>query len=108
MTPPGQLPRRQPQVPQGDAQWFVDDDDGYDRWRRQHQGGFVLNCEREPNARYLTLHRASCPTISGVPTRGDNWTTTYTKVCASTVIDIDTWAQAKTGARPDRCGTCQP
>src|SRR5579875_4139212 len=67
MTPPGQLPRRQRVGPQGDAVWFVDDEDGYDRWRRQHQGGFVLNCEREPNARYLMLHRVSCPAIAGVP-----------------------------------------
>jgi len=48
------------------------------------------------------------PRDRGRAARSDNWTSTYTKARASTAIDIDNWARAKTGARPERCGICQP
>lgn len=86
----------------------MDDDPGYERWLRDHPSGFVLNCDREPKASYLVLHRASCRTITGTPTRGDNWTTAFQKVCAPTPAALDRWARDGTGSSPSPCGTCQP
>jgi hypothetical protein len=108
MTPSGQLPRRRKVTPIGDVVRFVDDEDGYVRWLREHPNGYVLNCDREPSDRYLVLHETDCRTISGEPSRGTTWTTAYAKVCASTQIDLVLWCQEITGSRPDRCGTCEP
>lgn len=87
---------------------FVEDDDGYLSWLREHPGGFVLNCARKPSAAYLPLHRASCRKISGEPDNGISWTTAYQKVCATTIGELEQWARAKTGAGPTRCGICRP
>jgi hypothetical protein len=43
---------------------FMDNDQGYVAWLADHPDGFVLNCERPPRPSYLTLHRATCWTIS--------------------------------------------
>lgn len=53
---------------------FRDDDDGYLACLAAHPVGFVLNVNRSPRPDYLILHRASCRTISGRPTRGGPWT----------------------------------
>jgi len=69
---------------------FMNDDKGYVAWLAEHADGFVLNCERPPRPSYLTLHHASCWTISR--TSGRNWTTNYQKVCADTFAEIHAWA----------------
>ena len=38
---------------------FMDDDNGYLRWIAANPGGFVLNCDRKPHARYLKLQHVS-------------------------------------------------
>ena len=69
---------------------FEDDDAGYLTWIDGHQHGFVVNTFREPDPRYLILHRASCGTISGKPAHGDSWTTgELIKVCAETRAELD-------------------
>ena len=88
--------------------WFCDDDAGYLAWLRANARGFVVNCAREPSADYLVLHRSDCFTISGRPSRGDTWTTTYAKACGATREELDVWAQARTGASPVPCGHCAP
>ena len=85
---------------------FVDDDAGYLSWLRNHPAGFVLNCGREPRHDYLVLHRAGCHTISGTPSRGDNWTTAFAKVCAGAARELDAWAFERTGAHPSPCALC--
>ncbi len=62
-------------------QTFVDDDEGYLAWLRDHPGGYVVNADRPPNPSYLRLHRTTCRTISGQPASGRAWTVTSTKVC---------------------------
>ena len=84
---------------------FVDDDEGYLAWLREHPRGYVVNAERRPRSEYLVLHRATCHTISG---KAGSWTKTYTKVCAKTVADLDAWAHTETGGYPSRCGFCPP
>jgi hypothetical protein len=83
---------------------FMDDDDGYIAWLSEHPDGFVLNCEWPPRPSYLTLHRATCWTISRAS--GSNWTVNYQKVCADTFEEIDAWA-GRIGP-PWRCGFCAP
>ena len=88
---------------------FADDDAGYEAWLRDHPRGFVVNCERNPRAAYLMLHRAGCHTISGAPTAGATWTAGgYIKVCADTPGELDLWAQDATSGLPRRCGACAP
>ncbi len=83
---------------------FMDNDQGYVAWLADHPDGFVLNCERPPRPSYLTLHRATCWTISRASRR--NWTTNYQKVCADTFEEIDAWA-GQIGP-PWSCGFCAP
>ena len=83
---------------------FMNDDKGYVAWLAEHADGFVLNCERPPRPSYLTLHHASCWTISR--TSGRNWTTNYQKVCADTFAEIHAWA-SQIGPLRSR-GSCLP
>jgi hypothetical protein len=81
---------------------FMDNDKGYVAWLTGHPDGYVLNCERPPRPSGLTLHRATCWTISRAS--GTNWTVNYQKVCADTFEEIDAWA-SKIGT-PWPCGFC--
>lgn len=85
---------------------FHNDDEGYLKWLRTHPTGFVINCEPEPRASYLILHRASCHTISGEPASGEHWTVAYKKVCGETETELGLWSRREVGVLPDRCGGC--
>lgn len=87
---------------------FVDDEYGYETWLHAHPGGFVVNCDRNPKANYLMLHRVSCHSISGAPSRGDAWTIAYMKVCADSPTELEAWARAETGSDVQRCAACVP
>jgi hypothetical protein len=47
-------------------QHFVRDDLCYLRCLAQHPADFVINTYSRPSASYLKLHRATCPSISGL------------------------------------------
>ena len=85
---------------------FVDDEDGYLGWLGVHSTGYVLNCERDPRATYLVVHRATCGTISGEPARGRNWTAAYQKVCADSLPELEDWARPVGSL--SACGLCHP
>jgi hypothetical protein len=87
---------------------FRDDDRGYLRWVAAHPDGYVLNIRRTLSISDARLHSATWPTITGQPARGRTWTGPYIKVCGGSAHDLDEWALAQAGARPRRCGTCQP
>ena len=88
---------------------FADDDLGYERWLRIHRAGYVLNCDRNPKASYLMLHRSHYLIISGAPASGSTWTRGgYIKVCADTMAEIEAWARTATGGGVQCCGTCVP
>jgi predicted nuclease with RNAse H fold len=82
---------------------FQDDDAGYVAWQAANPGLYVINAERSLNPYNLVLHRATCRTISGVPTRGGPWTGAYVKICGSRTA-LDYFAQGNARA----CGTCHP
>jgi hypothetical protein len=89
-----------------DVQIFRDDEEGYLAWLAGHPAGFVLNVNRRPRPNYLILHRATCRTISGRPTRGGPWTGQYIKVCSHDELQIAAWTGRTVGAAPTRCGVC--
>jgi Family of unknown function (DUF6308) len=95
-------------APSGDVTRFQDDDVGYLRWLRENPTGVVVNCERQPHAGNLKLHRATCTFISGTPRKGRSWTGPYVKVCAVNPQDLAVWAEAATGAVPEPCAVCRP
>jgi hypothetical protein len=84
------------------------DDQQYLTWIREHPSGYVLNSTRPPTASYLMLHRASCHTVSGKPTRGDSWTRFYSKICSPDRAELEAWAKATLGGRVKPCRFCAP
>jgi len=39
---------------------FMDNDKGYVAWLAEHPDGFVLNCDRQPSPRTVTIHVPKC------------------------------------------------
>ncbi len=87
-------------------QEFWSDDEGYLEWLSSHAAGYVVNCERQPKASYLKLHRASCSWLHLLNVR--SWTNPYMKVCATSASTLDNWATSRTSTNPDRCPRCKP
>lgn len=79
---------------------FKDNDQGYLQWLQQYPNGYVLNTYRPVTPDYMILHRATCPTISGTPARGENWTVGYQKICAQTDNELINWAEEEYEYRP--------
>ncbi len=88
---------------------FDRDDDGYLDWLEANPHGFVLNSYRRPHPRYLTLHRATCKSVSRTAEPPVRWTTSdFIKVCSADVADIDAWCRTEVGGTPQPCGMCDP
>ena len=87
---------------------FIDDDRGYLSWIRQNPLGFVLNTNRTPTPEYLILHKATCPSISGLPSKGEFWTKDLIKQCADHQIELRGFARVECGGDAQDCGMCQP
>jgi hypothetical protein len=90
----------------GGAAEFWADDAAYLDWLSSHPEGFVLNCEHQPKARYLKLHRSCCHWLHIPDVK--SWTKPYMKVCATNMSALDQWAASRASASPDRCSTCKP
>ena len=67
-----------PTIPLNDAE--------FEAWPGAHPDGFVVNCNRNPTARYLRLHRATCPTIRS-DQRQNYVGRHYSKICADRVSE---------------------
>ncbi len=88
---------------------FRNNDAGYLAWLAANRAGYVLNIQRDHNARDARLHRAACRTINGVPARGRTWTGgPYIKVCALDQSTLATWNSEQTGGPITPCGHCRP
>ncbi len=83
---------------------FADDDAGYLTWIAQHPQGYVLNTARQPTADYLIAHRATCPTISGTPARGEQWTRDFLKHCAEHRAELRSFARVECLGDARDCG----
>jgi hypothetical protein len=88
---------------------FVDDDDAFLDWRDSHPDGYIVNADRRPQAEYLVLHRATCPTMR-LPNASLQWTRSYIKICANNSNELTRWAsQTVTGFHGlNPCGICKP
>jgi hypothetical protein len=84
---------------------FVDDDAGYLRWVADHPDGYVANVERRPRAGNVLLHRATCRTINGVPTRGGPWTGPYVKWCGDRGT-LEAYVRSHVGGDARPCQVC--
>jgi hypothetical protein len=82
---------------------FRDRDADYLGWVAAHRDGHVINIGRSGRG-YARLHRVTCGTI----TRRPPFTGPYIKICSTVLSELDRWALQRSGAVPERCGTCQP
>jgi hypothetical protein len=89
-------------------QTFVDDDQGYLQWIQASPRGFVINCMRTPSSGVLMLHKATCWTITGEPSRGRRWTDQYIKVCSLDKNELSQWARNEVGKEVRKCKICAP
>ena len=72
-----------------------------------HPNGFVLNVRSDLSRQGLTLHKATCTTITGTPTNGAHWTYEFSKVCASDIASLNEWTEATIGSNAAAaCGRC--
>ena len=103
------IPRRPKSVPAESTKPIVfnRDDQAYLAWVRTWSYGYVLNCERVPNANYLMLHRADCYTITEPGPQATTWTEhDYIKVCSTDRQQLRQWASDQTGSEPTSCRLC--
>ena len=90
------------------ATLFEDDDWGYVNWLRQKPDGYVVECNSNLIPTNVTVHRATCPSISEKRDPGESWTVPDKKVCGDRLSELDGWAMGAVGTQPDRCGQCLP
>ncbi|WP_375289777.1 hypothetical protein [Qipengyuania sp.] len=90
---------------------FIDNDDGYTVWLKDHPSGFVLNVRRNPGASYAVLHRALCQTIAKPRDDGAYTGRGYRKVVANAVDDLRSYTRTLGGTNASFslvCSKCDP
>jgi hypothetical protein len=99
----------------GSVLFFVDDEDGYLAWTKDHPEGFVVNTTRTPTPKYMVLHRSGCATIteySGAATAGGFTEREYAKACAGSIDELKAWVRRHGGRgglfTSVDCSACQP
>ena len=106
------------QVPMTDdgATEFVNNEQEYQNWLKQHPQGFVVNTHAKPDKRkeYTALHKASCSSISRYSdkiTSGAYTERDFIKVCANDIASLVRWT-ARIGRNSEPfsgiCGLCKP
>lgn len=87
---------------------FVNDNEGYLKWLKDNPRGFVLNCQKKPNAETSRLHRPDCYSIGPNSTYG-NWTNNqYIKICSLEKGPLAEWFRVQVGDKLTSCGACKP
>ena len=76
--------------------------DAFERWRREHPAGFVLNYGSPKD---MVLHTTDCPHFIFREPRS---LTSYKKVCADSLADLQSWATSHSSTPPSFCRTCSP
>ena len=77
-------------------------DPAFRRWCQEHPHGFILNYG-SPND--MVLHRPDCPHFIFHAPRS---LTSYKKVCADSIADLETWAARSSSGLLRYCRTCSP
>jgi hypothetical protein len=84
---------------------FTDDDAGFFEWLEQHPDGWLINTDRDPNPKYLVLHRTDgCGHFKGA--HSGDWTRANTKLCSPNRQDLEQWAKGTVGGEVTLCGDC--
>jgi len=76
--------------------------DAFERWRREHPRGFFLNYGSPSD---MVVHRTDCPRFIF---RGSRSLTSYKKVCAESIDELEVWASQRSSTSPGMCRTCSP
>lgn len=76
--------------------------DAFERWRRGHPTGFFLNYGSPSD---MVVHRTDCPRFIFHQPRS---LTSYKKVCAGSIDDLEVWAAQSSSTPPGMCRTCSP
>jgi len=88
---------------------FLNEDRAYLSWVTHHRRGFVLDCQRKPTKKHVTLHRATCPQIKQAASKRTHWTTgRKMKACSLDIEELTAWAVEQTDSEPNACSECQP
>lgn len=92
----------------GDIAVFTDEDLGYFKWLAANPSGYVLECRRIPSPDYMKAHRVGCWTMNQLQTQAENFMGSYMYACASTLMDLEVWAEVRVGGTIKLCQHCQP
>jgi hypothetical protein len=76
--------------------------EAFERWRREHPTGLFINYGSEFD---MMLHRPDCPHFVFRELRS---LTSYRKVCAQSINDLEAWAAENSGGSLATCRTCSP
>lgn len=90
---------------------FMNDDEGYAVWLKNHPSGFVLNVRRNPGPNYTVLHRAACQTIAKPRDEGAYTGRGYGKVVAHAVDELRAYTRSlgrTDGSFSAVCSKCAP
>ena len=85
---------------------FIDKEDEYKRWLKDHQSGFVVNSFHTPSPSYLRLHRSTCGYIKS-PLRTNYTTGDYSKTCSDSKQALHDWAVNEVGGALNPCRCCK-
>ena len=84
---------------------FLNDDESYKSFRREHPTAYVVNTNSHPTPGYLVLHSATCATLQWPEDKG-LVLTAYRKICSERREDLDDWAKTDVGGSLSPCGSC--
>lgn len=77
----------------------------FNKWRRDHPEGFLVNHYANPTLGHLVLHRANCPCFK----TDQEYVGGCAKTCAERIGDLRIWASRVVGAiNLQECGLCRP
>lgn len=89
---------------------FIDDDQGYALWAVDNPNGYVLNLQRSRNTSDARVHTAQCPHIAPTGLQmgrdGRRMTSSYIKLCARSLAELNEWSRAHLGGPLRQCGRC--
>ena len=88
---------------------FEDNDLGYLRWVEKNDSGYVVNAKRvmARDDDWVVLHKATCSTIKGEPSRGEVWTSgQYLKVCSRSKDLALEWVRRNYVSKAHNCDRC--
>ncbi len=93
---------------------WIDDDPGYEQWLSEHPDGFMANLNRQPQAWYFRIHRAShnLPDRRNPGSVNPRTGNKYSKVTANQLQELIAWVNQKVPnlelGDVNYCKTCDP